>query len=94
MAELQDERPSWAQRIGLHTMEFTDELRAAFGEDIVVGTICIVADVIAGEGADTTNPIVFSVDDPRRWVQVALLREALDQAELLNEDREANAELA
>jgi len=80
-------------KIGALSLEFMDFLAERYGEDYGLGAVAIIADVIAGEDDHPTNPIVFSCSDPRRWVQVALLREGLEEAEALNESRHADAEL-
>jgi hypothetical protein len=78
-------------RIGAEAMAVVDDLRARYGDDVEVGTIAIVVDVLAESENGPINPVTYSCSDPRRWVQVALLEEALDRAQVANAEREEQA---
>ena len=51
-----------------------------------VTVICVV-DVLVPDEEGVANPITYSSSDPRRWVQEALLGEALKRAEADNDIR-------
>jgi hypothetical protein len=79
-------------QIGTEAMALVDHLRELYGDEVRIGTIAIVVDVLAdGEDGSPINPVTYSCSDPRRWVQVGLLEEALDRAQVANAEREARA---
>ena len=71
-----------ASRLGSLTLDFMELCKEEFGEDVRLGDIAIVADVL-----DKGNPVAICCTDPRYWIQEALLREALDAAERMSEAR-------
>lgn len=76
-------------RIGDLLVAFVDELNERYGEgQFSVGSIAIVCDLVTEDGK---NPVVYACDDPRKWVQAALLSEAQDAAVIANERREEEA---
>ncbi len=79
------------ERISKLTAQAIDQIEDKYGQDATVGTCILVCDVIAGD-TEAINPIVYYSNDPRRWVQSALLREGSEVAESQNEMRILEAE--
>lgn len=78
------------QRLGREAMDFADLLSEAYGEELTLGQVIIVADLIAGDGDEEARyEIRWTSSDPRPYVQVALLAEVHDLAQTTNERREA-----
>lgn len=72
-------------RLGREVMDFLDNCREEYGDGFRFGDVMIVADVIV-DG----NPVACGSSDPRRWVQIALLKEALT---MLEEVRDLEAQI-
>lgn len=79
------------ERVGQLAAETIEALEERYGTNSTVGAVIIVCDLITGDDR-AVNPIVTMCNDPRRWIQAALLQEALDVAQEANERREADAE--
>ena len=78
--------------IGTLAMEYAEQITETYGEDAKVATVAIVAEIFAGDGETFIDTIEYACTDPRRWLQLALLSEAVGQAEERNADRVAEAE--
>jgi hypothetical protein len=66
-------------------MDLADRFQALYGEEATVGTVCVVADVSVVKDGEMWTIIDYSCSDTRRFVQVALLGEALGRAEASND---------
>lgn len=82
-------------RIGVVALDCSDSIEQEYGKDAQVLTVVVVAEVLArAPSGDYINSIEYASSEHRRWIQAALLREAVDQAEALNERRVAAVEEA
>src|SRR5437667_107286 len=81
-----------AEKVGPLALQLIEYVEEKYGSDAWVGSAIIVVDVIAADGEGHINPILVLSNDPRRWVQLALLQEACEQTEAQNEARKDRAE--
>lgn len=83
-----------SERIGELAMQAMDQIEESFGDEATVGTVCIVADLVVkndDEEGMPFNPIIVVCSDPRRWVQLAILQQAVQNAEEADCQRELEA---
>jgi len=69
-------------------MEFWEELRQEYGEDVHIGDLLIVADVLAHN-----NPVAVWCSDPRYRNQSGLLAEAQETVDRLDAARRPQPDL-
>ena len=74
-------------KLGDEALSLAEQLIEEYGEDVSVHNVCIVVDCTTERDGATINPIVFRCNDPRPWVQLALLNEAANRADERNEER-------
>lgn len=84
--------PTVLSMVGGLAQEIAEAIEGHYGPEARVTCAAIVVEVHAPDGqGGLVDDIEYMASDPRRWVQYALLGEALSIAEARNEDRAEEA---
>jgi len=76
------DEPSPIQELGDYAMEFVDRSIDAYGEDISIGEIVIVAEVcFEDENGDPQTQVAVLSSEDRLYVQTAILKKAIENIE-------------
>jgi hypothetical protein len=70
------------ERVTALAKDWSDGAEENFGADVEVGAVAVVYEL---KWPDGTSAIAYSASDPRPWVQSALFRTVMRQADRLNE---------
>jgi hypothetical protein len=80
-------------RISAVAFELDEQIAQTYGDSAEVAAVLIIVDLVAPNGdGGIINPVVYQSNELRRWVQEALIREALAEATHRNAERVEEAD--